>query len=57
MRELVILALQSAFEQEESFNHYEEFLDFPPPLFMEDIKDLTDQQLIDLMMVIGTFTG
>ena len=57
MREKVIARLEQLLEESESFNEYEEFLDFPPPLFPEDIKDLTDEQLIRLLEVYGTFTG
>ena len=57
MREKVIARLEELLEQDESFNEYEELLDFPPPLFPEDIKDLTDEQLIKLLEVYGTFLG
>lgn len=57
MREKVIARLEQLLEESESFNDYEEFLDFPLPLFPEDIKDLTDEQLIRLLEVYGMFTG
>ena len=57
MREKVIARLEELLEQDESFNGYEDFLDFPPPLFPEDIKDLTDEQLIKLLEVYNTFLG
>ncbi len=58
MRDKVVNHIKSLLAQDEAFDpDLEEFAGFPMPTSDEEIEALTDEQLIKLLELYGTFLG